>query len=472
MLRSGEAAALLVYAVDRLTREQNHIGILLDEAARYEYRLEIVTERLEDTPEGKLVLAVRSYAAEVERLKIRERSIRGKRGKLAKGQIVGAGSDDPYGYRLNRETWRHEIVEAEAVVVRRVFELCAVGRYGMRAIAERLHAEGYRTRHGKVMRSSTIWRVLRSPLYKGVTIAWRWEKNPRTKLNRRRNAEDHITLPEGATPPIVAPDLWAAAQTVLEGNRGDHHRNRARPVLLRGMVYCGYCGLRCYARVAHGFDRFRCSGNDQTVDRCKAAGIQAHSLERAIWAELRTVLKDDALIQAAAADWRRQQPAIDRARVETARAALAQAESAEERLLRAFADAEGMALDAFRRELERLERRRTALAASVADLEEEERRAGLFQDVAALLDRRDWRAAWLAKLDVEGLDFDGQRDRLEALALRVVLRDDTIDITGSLPIPVVGSAVSRASISLQHRGTAPAPLIPFSVTIARPKRAA
>ncbi len=42
-LRRGEADVVVSYAVDRLSRSQNHIGILFDEFERAEVRMEFVT---------------------------------------------------------------------------------------------------------------------------------------------------------------------------------------------------------------------------------------------------------------------------------------------------------------------------------------------------------------------------------------------------------------------------------------------
>ena len=47
LMRYGEVDAVLAYAVDRLSRNQNHIGILIDEVEQAEVKLEFVTEKFE-----------------------------------------------------------------------------------------------------------------------------------------------------------------------------------------------------------------------------------------------------------------------------------------------------------------------------------------------------------------------------------------------------------------------------------------
>ncbi|MDP9364381.1 MAG: recombinase family protein, partial [Chloroflexota bacterium] len=78
-VRRREVDAVVAYALDRLTRNQAHLGLLLTEADHAGVAVELVTEALDDTPEGRLLQSVRGYVAEIERLKTRERTQRGTR---------------------------------------------------------------------------------------------------------------------------------------------------------------------------------------------------------------------------------------------------------------------------------------------------------------------------------------------------------------------------------------------------------
>ncbi len=72
---------MICYAVDRLSRNQAHIYIVVEEFDRAGTRLEFVTEDFEDSAVGKFLLSAKGFAAEIEREKILERSIRGKRAR-------------------------------------------------------------------------------------------------------------------------------------------------------------------------------------------------------------------------------------------------------------------------------------------------------------------------------------------------------------------------------------------------------
>lgn len=117
-MRLSEFDVVLAYAVDRLSRHQNHIGVLFDEAEGWGVKFEFVTERFEDTAIGRFILAARAFTAEVEREKIAERTMRGKAERARAGKIPQATGKGIYGYRYNPATGRREIDLAQAAVVR------------------------------------------------------------------------------------------------------------------------------------------------------------------------------------------------------------------------------------------------------------------------------------------------------------------------------------------------------------------
>src|SRR5205807_4965115 len=122
-----------------------------------------VTEELDNTPEGKLMQSVKAYVAEVERLKIRERTRRGHKTKLLTGKPVFNGWE-LYGYRANKAQGVWEIYEPEAAVVRRIFRMYAEG-WGAHSICSTFNAEGIPSpkvsrRPGVHWSSATIFRIL------------------------------------------------------------------------------------------------------------------------------------------------------------------------------------------------------------------------------------------------------------------------------------------------------------------------
>jgi site-specific DNA recombinase len=84
MIRRHEIDVVIAYAIDRLSRDPVHLGVILSEADHAGVRVEFVTEPLDDSPEGQLIRFVRGYAAKVEHTKIKERMMRG----MATGSLM------------------------------------------------------------------------------------------------------------------------------------------------------------------------------------------------------------------------------------------------------------------------------------------------------------------------------------------------------------------------------------------------
>ena len=87
----GFADVVLSYAVDRLSRNQIHIAVLLDDIEKVGATLEFVTENFENTPVGRLILNVRAFAGEVEREKIAKRTDAGE-ARAGQGWEATAGN--------------------------------------------------------------------------------------------------------------------------------------------------------------------------------------------------------------------------------------------------------------------------------------------------------------------------------------------------------------------------------------------
>ena len=91
-----------VAALDRLARKAIHQGLIFTEAEHAGVAVELATEKVEDTPEGRLMLAVKGFQAEYERAKIVDRTMGGKRAKVRSGKPLGSGFP-PFGLRFTAD---------------------------------------------------------------------------------------------------------------------------------------------------------------------------------------------------------------------------------------------------------------------------------------------------------------------------------------------------------------------------------
>ena len=61
LVRSGGADVLLAHALDRLSRKQTHVAILVDEMERHGVGLRFVTEEFEDSAVGQFIRSAKAF---------------------------------------------------------------------------------------------------------------------------------------------------------------------------------------------------------------------------------------------------------------------------------------------------------------------------------------------------------------------------------------------------------------------------
>jgi len=192
-----------------------------------------------DNHTDKLTNYIRFWQADGESEKTSIRT------KTALGQLVADGGFKggmaPYGYdlvksgRFNKR--KHEVFmlavnEAEAAVVRIVFEKYVQEGFGVQRIASYLNDLGYRARSGKPWHHATIRGIVCNLTYTGVL---------------RCGESRSEVLPQLQ---IIEPELYEAAQHIRVSRSKEYEvtrtvpRNIAGNSLLSGNVFCGHCGAR------------------------------------------------------------------------------------------------------------------------------------------------------------------------------------------------------------------------------------
>ena len=79
LIRSEDIDVVVVFCLDRLSRDPSHGVILIQELDKHRVILEAVTEDVDNTELGKLISYIRGFSSKVEAEKIKERTLRGKR---------------------------------------------------------------------------------------------------------------------------------------------------------------------------------------------------------------------------------------------------------------------------------------------------------------------------------------------------------------------------------------------------------
>ena len=299
LANEGLIDAVLCFALDRLSRKQTHVAILVEEMDERDICLEFVTEKFEDTATGQLLRSVKAFAAEFEREKIAERTMRGKAERARSGRMPQATGRGIYGYYYNQTTGKREINEEQAVTVRRIFTEFAGGA-SIVGIANALNLEGVPTLQGKSWSPATLFHLLHNESYTGKTTYRRSriikQRDPDTGRKRRkiilRPTEEWIEI-VGATPAIISSELFTATQVRLRDPERLRHGRRISTYGLAGRVKCSHCGASMVGQTLSGRYRYyRCrrAFAGAEGDRCHSYYVRADALEQTLLTEIARVL--------------------------------------------------------------------------------------------------------------------------------------------------------------------------------------
>jgi site-specific DNA recombinase len=247
-VQQGRVDCVVVFKIDRLSRNVvDTVNLVLRE---WDSKCHVKSAREAiDTAsqQGRMFFYTLVSFAEWERSVIRERTWSGRMRRLAEGR--NPGFKPPYGLATGATPGSFVTVDAEAAVVRRIFDLY-LGGMGYKAIAVRLAREGLRFREGRPFSAQTVMAILRNPIYAGRLA---YGRAPRT--GERRGAEAAPTVVESPhLPRLVDPALFAQAQELRLGRAQQPTPNRAvsSDHLLSGVLRCLRCGSAMMGRRKYG----------------------------------------------------------------------------------------------------------------------------------------------------------------------------------------------------------------------------
>ena len=484
-IRQGGVGVLLAFAVDRLSRDPVHMAILLQEVERAGCRVEFVTETLDGSPEGQLILYVKGYAAKIEREKIRERAMRGRKQRALNGKVPGA-SFSLYGYTKDREKGIREIYEPEAQVVRDMFHWRLTGVPTM-DIPRRLNAAHIPPPSVGKMRYSDpnrvpLWsigqihRMLRDPAYKGQAFAWRTETPPGKPNGKRlRDKANWIALPASACPAIVDPEVFDAVQYLMnEGQRvWALNQDPTKQALLRGLVVCR-CGSKMYRHAEpNGRLMYRCNSRRSKAGQCeKPRSAPAEALETWAWEQVCAILGDVETVEAEVRAMETAGPDVLREQeMQGYITALGKNTAKRSQLiakLTAVEPGQGDFIDALETALTTLAEQRKdiegKLAAAVARQGEADAALGRLEAL------RDYSDQVVHRLD--SMDVTERRQAIEALAVQIVAYGREWVLYWSLPTSGKSGHVTYPSQTVRRCTTFPDPFrLCRHYTAPKPKRA-
>jgi site-specific DNA recombinase len=301
LIRSRDIDILVIYCLDRISRDPVHFIILQEECERYNVSIEAVIESIDNSDLGKLISYIRGFAAKLEAAKIRERSMRGKREKARQGKLA-TGGPRLYGYDVVEG---HRLInDTESEVIKRIFNWFAEGGYTLYEAVRQLNQERIPRPAGGKWSENTIYRLLIHPAYHGVTYAFRYKCQLKSGKKSKiiRDMSEWIEIP-GATPAIVSKEVYDSALKRLDINRHRSPVNRKHQYLFAGgRLRCGTCGHSMTGSVKKKSGKpwlyYRCICNVKTnyYEKCSQSSISASKVESVVWDNLLSILDNPDMI--------------------------------------------------------------------------------------------------------------------------------------------------------------------------------
>ena len=454
---AGQIAAVLVYSPDRLSRKYAYQVLLAEEFSRTGVELVFLQSPSGSTPEDQLLVQFQGMIAEYERAQIAERSRRGKRHRAQQGSInVLCGA--PYGYRYVKKSDTsaayYQVVEAEAEMVRTVFDWYTRTGFSIGAITRELNQRRIPTRSGNGRwERSTVWGLLRNPAYAGHACFGKTERRESQRITRRmrqrgsrssragtghdRPRQEWIEIP---VPALISEDAFALAQEQLQKNKRFASRRAIRPTLLQSLLVCHQCGYALYGTSGGRKPNsiryyYRCIGSDSWRHLhgsvCQNRPVRQDYLDDIIWREVLCLLQEPQLMQNEIQRRLQEAKKADplRQREQYLNREQARLQSKIERLVTAYQE-ELIALEQLRQRMPELRKQEQSVRAELQSL------FMATQDQARYLRVVDSLSDFRTRLqgNAERLDLIGRRKIIRLLVKEILVGTDTITIRHSIPL--------------------------------------
>ncbi len=335
-VRKRKFKAIVVYRLDRISRNINDFTGLIDELTKLDVSFVSIREQFDtSTPMGRAMMFIISVFSQLERETIAER-IRDNMHELAKtGRWLGGNA--PTGFRSeavskvtvdgkNRKSFKLVPVPEEEVIPKLVFDLYTETDSLTAVEAELLHRR-IRTRQGKDFTRFAIKGILQNPVYmvadedafdyfkeREADVCFPKEAFDGTcgimAYNRtdQEKGKTTVLLPVsqwivaiGRHPGLVPSRQWIKVQESLDRNKSKAYRKpRSNEALLTGLLFCS-CGDRMYPKLsqrktANGelIYTYVCKMKERSKrERCNRRNANGNILDAAVIEQVKSLTEHD-----------------------------------------------------------------------------------------------------------------------------------------------------------------------------------
>lgn len=266
-IRKGEFSHLLVWKIDRISRNLRDFSEMYDELKKYKVTFISKNEQFDtSTAMGEAMLKIILVFAELERQLTSERVTAVMLSRAEQG--LWNGATVPIGFVWSDEEQYPVIDNEEAAVVRYIYDLYEK-LLSTNEVAFRLNEENVKTKRGGKWLAKTVRDVLRNSFYIGT---YTYNKRESDGSNRLRDKSEWI-VKKNNHPAIVTEEQFKRVNEILTNNYkgiSGNQRSNIYTHIFAKKLFCGKCGELLSAGLdaarTDGFQpsRYTCSTNKTT----------------------------------------------------------------------------------------------------------------------------------------------------------------------------------------------------------------
>jgi site-specific DNA recombinase len=229
-LKKNNISAVIVYKMDRLTRNMEEGYLLIASLAKRGIDIISATERYGNDAAGNLLknllMAVGQFDNETKSEKVRDNM----KALFRKGIWCWK---PPIGYKrpyLTKEDNKGKcpIIHPQlGPIVATFFDNAATGLYSRNQLAEMMNIQGFDIHFGKKANAKTVTKIAEKTFYYGVMYSEKWD--------------EYIT---GLHKPLTDELTWNKAYSVIFGNKRKHSIQDSNLFPLKGLIRCHICGSK------------------------------------------------------------------------------------------------------------------------------------------------------------------------------------------------------------------------------------
>lgn len=245
MIEKGEANGILCWKLDRLSRnpvDSGKIHWLLQQGI-----IKVIqTSEQRYLPEDDAILfnVISGFANQYVR-NLSKDVKRGMKTKLENGDYPNYAKIGYVNDKINKKIL---IDQERGKYIKRAFELYATGSYSLKAVADTLYKEGFRSRGGYKYNKSKIHKILQDSFYYGVMF-----------VNGKYYNGNHE--------PIISKELFDKVQDIINGKNRSRYQKHFYP--LRDFMTCHKCGCSMTAMEKKGHLYYYCTNGKRICDQHK-----------------------------------------------------------------------------------------------------------------------------------------------------------------------------------------------------------